>query len=157
MTTIAYRDGVLAADKKASHSGTAYRTTKLWRTKTHAMAVAGDLSVGIRFVEWFKNGQKGKCPLNSSTQMLVMDLESGKCWHWESPGIAMLIEDRFAALGSGSDLAIGAMSYGASAIEAVICASEWDNESGLGVNFARSRKARRKLESERRALQAPEA
>jgi hypothetical protein len=138
MTTVAWRDGVLAADRKGSLNGTGHRVTKLRRTKTHAIAFAGTVSTGIQFIDWFKGARDGECPLDRDTSAFVMDLETGKCEHWEN-GVPCPIEDKFAAIGSGMDLAIGAMSFGASAIEAVECASEWDNGSGLGINFARSR------------------
>lgn len=145
MTTIAWRDGVLCADKKASQDGSAYKTTKLFRTKTHALAFAGDLGMGLLFVKWWKGGREGECPLalemgqDDTTSVLVMNLDTGVCAQWESPGVAIAIEDSFCAVGSGQDLAVGAMSFGATAIEAVECACEWDNSSGLGYNYARSR------------------
>jgi hypothetical protein len=144
MTTIAWRDGVLCADKKASAGGTAYKTTKLFRTKTHALAVAGVLGVGIKFAEWWRSDRSEDCPLSTqedddnSTCILVMSLETGKAEFWEYPGVGIPVEDEFCAVGSGQDLAVGAMAFGATAIEAVECACEWDNSSGLGINYARS-------------------
>jgi len=140
MTTVAWKDGVLAADKKASQGGSGYRVTKLFRTKTHAIAFAGELGYGMQFVEWFKSDRSQDCPLTSDADVtvLVMSLETGTCVQWECPGVPIPIEDSFCAIGSGQDLAVGAMSFGATAIEAVECASAWDNASGLGLNYARS-------------------
>ena len=139
MTTVAWKDGVLCADKKASQGGSAYTTTKLYRSKSHALAFAGDLGIGIAFATWFNGDREGECPLNKHTDALVMDLETGKCDMWDDAAVPIPIEDKFAAIGSGQDLAVGAMAFGATAIEAVECASAWDNSSGLGLNYARSR------------------
>lgn len=147
ITTVAWRAGVLAADKKASSDGTAWRVTKLRRTKTHAIAFAGNVANGLQFIKWFSDSvrrEEYECPLNKETEALVMDLETGECEHWDCEGIPIPIEDKFAAIGSGAAFAIGAMSFGASAIEAVECASEWDNDSGLGVNYATSKVAEKR-------------
>lgn len=141
MTTIAWKDGVLAADRKMTYNGAGYKGTKLFRTKTHALAFSGDAGYGIKFVEWFRGDRTDPCPMDehADVNVLVMDLETGRCAQWEEPGVPIPIEDKFCAIGSGHDLAIGAMSFGATAIEAVECASEWDNNSGFGVNYATSK------------------
>jgi 20S proteasome alpha/beta subunit len=138
MTTIAWRDGVLVADKKASDGDTGTRVTKLLRTKKYAIAFAGNLGRGLMFAKWLSR-KEGKCPLDKDTDALVMDLDTGKCYQYESDGHPIPIEDRFASIGSGSGFALGAMSMGATAEEAVEVACEWDNCSGLGMNIARSR------------------
>lgn len=141
MTTIAWRDGILAADKKASEGDTGHRVTKLHRTKTHAIATAGGFGVGLLFVKWFPK-QEGECPLDDCTTALVMNLDTGQCWSWEEDGIPIPIEDKFTAIGTGQQFALGAMAFGATAVEAVEIANEWDNNSGLGINYATSRRAR---------------
>ena len=143
MTTIAWRNGVLAADRKGSEDNTAYRTRKLHRTGNYAIAFSGNAGCGMKFVKWF-NKKEGKCPLDKETNALVMDLTTGQCWKWDEEGWPHVVEDRFIALGSGGDIALGAMAMNASAIEAVEVASEWDNNSGLGINYAKSRKFRAK-------------
>ena len=141
MTTVAWKDGVLAADKKASDGDTGHRVTKLLRTKSHAIAFAGNFVVGRLFVKWYPC-KRGDCPLDEDTEALVMDLGTGECFEWGCDGFPILIEDRFTAIGTGAAFAIGAMAMGGTAIEAVEIASEWDNNSGLGINFARSRRNR---------------
>jgi len=142
MTTVAWRDGVLAADKKASEDETGFTVTKLFRAKSYAVAFYGDLSNGLLFVEWLKK-RRGECPLNKNTGALVMELDTGRCYQWEKGGVPLLVEDRFLSCGTGAAFAIGAMAMGATAIEAVEVASEWDNNSGLGINYAKARRIRK--------------
>jgi hypothetical protein len=144
MTTIAFKNGVLAADKMAASGDIPFKATKLFRTKTHAIAFAGEFAEGIAFVKWFPV-RDGKCPLKK-TDALVMDLETGVCSWWEGESEA-LIEDSMAAIGSGAGVALGAMSFGASAREAIECSSAWDTNTGLGCNYAKSKKARRRAKA----------
>jgi 20S proteasome alpha/beta subunit len=134
MTTVAWRDGVLAADKKGSVGNTGYRVTKLFKAKGHAIGFAGNQGVGLKFVDWWRAGKPGKCPLDDESEALVMDLATGRCYHYEEDGHPIPVEDKFASIGTGSDFAIGAMAAGATAVEAVKIASKWDNCSGLGIN-----------------------
>lgn len=133
MTTIVYRDGVIAADRQAETGGTVTRCTKLFRLEGFVIGVSGNLAVGIAFKRWFEGDQDGDCPLDDSTDALVMNTQTGVCEHWETPGIGIPVEDDFVAIGSGAELAYGAMEMGADAKKAIKVASKWDSSTGNGI------------------------
>lgn len=137
MTTIAWRQGVLASDCQASSGGLVTKATKLFSDQHFAIGVSGSLSHGLAFRRWFFQGMKGDCPLDDDTYALVMNLQTGECEQWETPGIGIPVEDEFAAIGSGREFAYGAMHMGADAQMAIIVASRWDASTGMGVQVFR--------------------
>lgn len=133
MTTIAWKRGILAADKKTTDGDLAHICTKMYRKKGYAIAFAGILQEGLEFLEWFDK-KEGKCPLKK-TDCLIMNLITGQCLHWEAKGkIAVPVEDECTAIGSGGAIAIGAMEAGATPQEAVRIASRRDPSTGYGVH-----------------------
>lgn len=143
MTTIAYRDGVIAADTRGTDDGYhpgIYRTQKLFVVGDgDIIGTAGDDSTGMVFVDWYgskKLGRRPKPPERLVTGeadfcCLVLTRE-GLFWYdkWCRPN---KIYDDFYAIGSGGSYAMGAMAHGASAEEAVKTAMRWDPNTGGDV------------------------
>lgn len=141
MTTIAWKSGVMVADKKATDGDLAHTCTKIYRKKGYAIGVAGILQEGLAFVEWFDKKQ-GKPPLKK-TDCLVMNLTTGTCTHWEAKcRVGVPVEDSCTAIGTGGALAIGAMEAGATPQEAVEIASKRDPSTGLGLQTIKSKAAK---------------
>jgi len=139
MTTIVYRSGVLAADRQATSGGIRNKCTKLFRANGYAIGVSGGLAFGLAFVRWFKGGRDSPCPLDEDTYALVMDIETGECEQWESPGIGIPIEQEYESIGTGASVAYGALTMGADARQAVKVASKWDVYTGLGVQVIKAK------------------
>jgi hypothetical protein len=143
MTTIAYKNGTIAADRQATDGGLRLETDeKLTQRGDMVYAVAGVLATGLMTVSWLLRnnhnpwGEEGECPMkddDDGTCVVTMDLRTGTVEVWEAPGYPMSVKDKFAAWGSGAPVAIGAMAAGADAVEAVKIASAWDEGTGLGV------------------------
>lgn len=138
MSTVAFRSGVLAADRQATSGGVVTKCTKLFRVSGYAIGVAGTLSSGTSFSRWFAGDQTGEIPLDQDSCALVMDLETGDCHLWESTGVVK-IEEEFEAIGSGSGIAYGALEMGADARQAVKIASKRDAYTGGGVQVMRAK------------------
>jgi len=146
MTTIAYRNGILAADKQATDGGIICKCTKLFTSNGHAIGVSGTLAFGIAFVKWFQGTRTSDCPLDEHTYALVMNLKTGECEEWEQPGIGIPVEAEFEAIGNGAGLAMGAMEMGADARKAVEVASKWSAYSGFGVQVIKMSKLQKRSE-----------
>ena len=57
LTTIAYNDGIMAADKLAvSGNGKHGRVTKIFKVNGHLVGIAGAMDVAIALLRWFENG-----------------------------------------------------------------------------------------------------
>lgn len=135
MTTIAYRDGVLAGDGRVTQSDMVVSsdTRKVHRLKDGRLfgwagtaAQAEELLVALR---------KGKeTPVLASLQALLISLDSGggssPTVSYYEDGVWRVEREKFYALGSGSAFALGAMDHGATAAEAVKIASKRDVSSG---------------------------
>lgn len=143
MTTIAYRDGILAADKQATDCGLAFAISKLWRLRRAGgdellLAACGNADAGLAMRDWYERGasredfpeiQKG----DDWCRLIVVTREGVKFFE-RLPYAIQPDPAPFMAWGSGRDFALGAMALGASAVEAVEIASRFDVHSGMGVD-----------------------
>lgn len=149
MTTIAYRDGILAADTKAY--GGLYRNSPGAKSKLHRIR-AGDLEgwiVGIStshvggdqlLLGWLEAG----APLPTSTSVkpehfsiLALNRSGEMFLAHDQLSLSGPITSDFYAVGSGDDFAMGAMGMGADAAQAVHIASRFDVHTGPDVTVLR--------------------
>lgn len=130
MTTIAYKDGVMAADTQATgdhHS----RVRKIERMADGTLVGAcGAWRACHAAIEWLRCGQEGKPPKMAGAWLLVVP-PNGKVYYAEETWPPFPTTSKLGAIGSGAPLAMGAMEAGASALEAVRIAAKHDgNTSG---------------------------
>lgn len=144
MTTIAYRDGVLAADTQVTAgdliAGTMRKVARIVRDDTVILvAGAGDQADVLKFIQWIKdNTPRDQFPGFYSPESkdnfcaIVVAQEQGA-----DPEVNMFWGDLyprpigadFRAFGPGRDFAYGAMAFGATAKQAVLVAGELDPHS----------------------------
>ena len=131
MTTIAYRDGVLAADgqRTATDVQIESRAIKIGRIGRLLFGAAGSAAWAWRYRTWVRCGALGEPPR----------CLTGSCGFLIGPddALCLLTEDgwersvaAFYAEGSGWQFALGAMAAGASAEEAVRAAARFDVHTG---------------------------
>lgn len=137
MTTIAYRGGILAADSLTTCNGLrdGYRQ-KIFRVGRVLVGGSGSSAVCLKFRDWVANGMKGDSPFSGAEggNGLVVSEAGVVCWSSSGP---ITVYAPFYSLGSGYEIALGAMDQGASAEEAVRAAIRWDTCSGGNVNVLR--------------------
>lgn len=136
MTTIAYRDGILAADTRAMVGGwkAAHSVQKVFAIKSdrgQIAACAGNYSSACAFIEWLRNPHNSRPGLAEDTSILVVEAID-KLRVYEGSG-DFPISAPFVALGSGMPPATAAMIMGASAKRAVEIASMLDDGTGADV------------------------
>lgn len=136
MTTIAFRDGVLAADTLVSWSGgRAGSLRKIVQGPEGALAGAcGTASFTWAFLRWFEEGESGAPPDRNKDDgdegMIVRP--NGVCEVYDCCGRHDLIGP-YVATGSGWKFALGAMFVGADAEGAVRAAMQHDVATGGDV------------------------
>lgn len=144
MTTIAYRDGVLAADTQVNNDGVRVGTVQKVhrRADGHMAAGSGDFSYTQRFIAWFLAGEQGDPPLpcrdgdqRDEGQGFIFR-PSGEIVCFEGSGPNTLTAPYWAQ-GSGRDFALGAMAHGAAAEEAVRAAMRHDVWTGGEITVLR--------------------
>lgn len=139
MTTITYRDGVMAADtlvtsgncRLGAHRKIGGRNGLLW-------GGCGDAAWCKRFRDWVATGLRGKLtkPPNERTGGMIV-LPDDKILMVHASGYELRDGLAFWADGSGADYALGAMQMGATADEAVRAAMAWDRATGGDVMVIR--------------------
>lgn len=141
MTTITYRDGVLAVDSQVTaHRIRVGSTTKAGRLpKGYRWAFAGSSQLMFAFAKWcersIENDDLSTWDENpprwsredDATGILVFP--DGKVSEYEGQGW-LRVEAPFLAWGSGEQIALGAMAAGKTASEALEIACEYDVFTG---------------------------
>lgn len=142
MTTIAYRDGILACDSLYSRGGWAMGVCqKVWKTcDGRLIGVCGDFAHALRLVHWLRQPESkrtGDRPtLDKDTGTVVEVMPNGKARYYEF-GHWHPQTNRYWAVGSGSIAALVAMDMGADATGAIKAAIRRDESSGGRVRSVR--------------------
>jgi hypothetical protein len=133
MTTIAFANGVLAADSLTSFGEIRGGiNTKIAKRGSILAAAAGTTALCQAFMDWFRAGMNGDPP--------AMKLDDFTAWgvlFYADDGIASLNEAGWERCrtplwtnGSGGEIALGAMGAGKSPEEAVRIAARFDKSTG---------------------------
>lgn len=143
MTTIAYRDGIIAADSRVTYGedGAAriHTCKKLFRkTITEGkkrfdviIATAGESSPGMVFVDWYGTGKPvPDIFLHLGGDFTCLVLRPDGLFEFDVYCRGDEVLDPFYAIGSGAKAALAAMACGKSAIEAVRIAARYDPYTG---------------------------
>ena len=139
MTTIAYRDGIMAADSRTTVDSEAggsrhFRCEKLYAVKGktgHAVAIvglAGESAPGLVFLDWYRSGAKtGDARLlDGEADFTALVLTRKGLFEYDKWCRGERVQERFYAIGSGAKAALGAMHMGADARKAVMVACRVD-------------------------------
>lgn len=129
MTTIAYRDGILAADTQmAADDLRCGEASKIMRQGRLLIGFCGKLSNFEAFRSWLVGGMEGRFRSEGGNVFILPP--SGPAIVWGDGDYPWRETSDFWALGSGERIAIGAMDAGATAEDAVRAAIRWDTSSG---------------------------
>lgn len=144
MTTIAYRDGILAADSWATFNTEAggsrrHLCTKLYRKRITegkktfdvVLGTAGESTPALLFVDWYGSGKPiPEMLIHHGGDFSVLILTPKGLFEADMMCRPDLILEPFYAVGSGAKAALAAMHCGKSAIEAVRIAAKLDPYTG---------------------------
>lgn len=133
MTTIAYKNGVIAADSCVSLQTEAggsrkFKCEKLYRKtigkgrskRQVIIALAGESFPGLMFLDWYGSGKEPPTQLiDGQADFTALVLTNEGLFEADAYCRPDKIIDQFYAVGSGAKAALGAMHAGASAKRAV--------------------------------------
>ena len=132
MSTIAYRDGILASDSLVTDGDRREGfMRKLFRLADNRMVgFVGDAGYMEQFLAWVDG--RGPCPDHEDgrTMEALIIAPSGAMTWVDNCGRRLAFDANYAALGSGAAYAYGALAFGASAEDAVRAAIVHDVHSG---------------------------
>ena len=139
MTTISYRDGILAADSAISY-GTYLNgeRCKITICKNYLVAMAGTAWLRNPLEEWvMRDCDPDDIPealLKHEDKFATLIIDREGIAHEFDNGHLMPIYADYTAIGSGGALALGPMAHGATAEQAVMAACRHDKSSGGPVS-----------------------
>jgi|TARA_Y100000296_G_C5170602_1_gene257085 ATP-dependent HslUV protease subunit HslV len=139
MTTVAFKNGFIAADTQAAdHSGLISHTSKLFRLSDSCVAgMAGCSRHAIRFIERLKEGKAGDDKIPDGDFLVLVVTPQSIVVYYEDELFDDYTPEKMWAIGSGRLIAMGAMAAGATAQDAVRIASKWDEGTGGDVEVMR--------------------
>lgn len=131
MTTIVYRDGIMAADTAIFDRGTYCGTgRKIARAPDGTLGGgAGAWGDVAALLDWIDTGAEGSPPKidGDAESEYLWARTNGDIW-WAGPGsLPTLVNSPWAAVGSGFRIAMGALAHGATAEQAVLICADLDN------------------------------
>lgn len=136
MTTIVYRDGIMAADSRVTTESEAgghitHHCVKLYRKAGSIVGLQGESSPGMLFLAWF--GSKSPPPaalMESEADFCALVLNRKGLFEYDkwcnAEPVLMPRHRAYHAIGSGAKAAFGALAMGASARRAVAVACMFD-------------------------------
>lgn len=139
MTVLAWDGKTLAADKLCCFGPTKGTVTKIFRCHHELIGIAGNLSVGMETIDWYRSGAvPADYPAANRTAeggaSLIVIRGDRTAWKYESSPFPFKMEGAFVAFGSGDESAMCAMECGADARRAVEVASKYNSTCGNGVD-----------------------
>lgn len=145
MTVIVWDGKTLAADRQATENGVLHTITKIrkitkGKNKGWLIGNAGVAASGALLMDWFEAGADPKNfpyeyqKTDGLHAALVAISPEGKIHKFEHLPIPIVFEDGFYAMGSGKDMAIGALAMGADAVGAVEVVCTYESECGVGID-----------------------
>lgn len=144
MTTIAYKDGQVAADTQETSDYVKNRGPKLVRLPCGGVAGGAGDSVQVqRALNWLEK-PRGKAPKLLDAQILVA-YGDGRIGYFNDPKWTFVPVYGVFAIGSGSQAAFAAMNhYGATAEQAVLAAASVDPNTSAPVDVYRVEPVKRR-------------
>jgi len=148
MTTIAYRNGILAADSMitaGSRIVTSTNATKIVRLSDGRLfGHCGQMRHMKPLVAYLEGKSERYPDMEKDATAIVVHPDGRVELHFgRHPDEAFAEDAEFYAIGSGSELALGAMAVGATSIEAVHAAIRFDTCSGGDVKHLELQQVRR--------------
>ena len=143
MTTIACSQKEIACDLQFTLNNTVITKgkTKIYKVKPHELHCNEEFLVGFAgiasdisdLMDYYTSPDLYKTPPKSRGLTGLALTKSGKIFVFDSPLSWVRIDAKFAAIGSGSQVAYGALHVGATPKEAVEAASKVDVYTGCGI------------------------
>ena len=144
MTTIACRDGEMAADTQCTGDYTLRMQKIMQLADGSIVGMAGSVSEAYAAASWLANGSQGEPPKFKGASLLILKPDAS-LWMADNAFPAFPLLDKMAAIGSGAQAAMVAMQQGATAAAAVKVAAKIDPYTSEPIQLlALERKPRRK-------------
>lgn len=138
MTVIAWKNGIIAADRCSCRGDTRFEVQKLHRIHGAVVAGTGATDYVEAMLHWWRGGADPaafpeKYQSTPDYAILVVAKDGHVCTYDRTP-FPIWLRGPYGAMGSGREFAIGAMAAGATAEEAVMIAAKHGESIGFGCD-----------------------
>lgn len=135
MTVIVYKNRILASDSLVTVDDLRlYNTKKIIKTKDGFLAGAsGENDFCLKFLSWVDTKRRAKPPKIDDNSGLMITSD-GEVRYYSDYGYD-IVEDEYIAIGSGQQIALGALYMGATAEEAVAASIKHISNCGYPVQI----------------------
>ena len=132
MTTIAYRNGVMAADSFETWENDIIHACarKLHKFGHTIIGIAGDIEAGTEAAIWYADQSKEKPTYDSEDDFELLILNPTGLFSMGRRLVPLMVRTPYCAIGTGAAIATGALFAGADAATAVKAASKHDPFTG---------------------------
>lgn len=138
MTTIVFKNGVLAGDTLISCDTVTGEMTKIAKCENFVGGGSGNVVDVSKFLDWVEKGADFEALPKFSDSFRGMLIDKNYALRWVyMEGVSRPVEAPFFAVGSGQEVAKGAFITGATAEEAVQAAIHIDPYTGGHVDVLR--------------------
>jgi hypothetical protein len=139
MTTIVYKNGVLAADRQINWKNKIFaQATKIFINQNIAYGMCGTITACGEFAKFINGFEFDKEIFHKEDHKdfdaIVIDVKTREVSIYDTSLIKETMEAEFFCLGSGGDIAIGALLMGATPRQAIECAAKIDQSTGDQIN-----------------------
>ena len=144
MTTIAYRNGIVAADTlcRDDEFEQKYYRRKIRVFPDAVIAESGEDRWIDTFYAWWGAGRQHPAPRIPKGQIgMIVVYRDGRVEMWADAHYGLPITEPYCATGTGGAMAMGAMFMGASAADGVRAAMQHDNDTRGRITIGDVRKA----------------
>jgi hypothetical protein len=141
MTVIAWDGQCLAVDRQATYGEASYEIdkSKMLPITGEVLAIVGNATAGMAMMAWYEAGaDPDKFPqvaIGENGASLIVASQPGKLKYYQDSGYPIQVLDSMRGFGNGSEFALGAMMFGATAEAAVRMACCRINGCGMGVDI----------------------
>lgn len=130
-TIIATKEGVWGDTKCGCNVN--FKTQKIFRIGSSVVGGCGGLANIYRFVEYMKTGEKPEWDDESGFE--AIEVKADGMWCWDKELVPLKIREKYYAVGSGAQYAIGAMDAGATPKAAMLIVSKRDDSTNAQIEF----------------------
>jgi len=119
VTTIAFRDGVMAADSMECDDAQKWQCVKLFRARAAVIGLAGDSVNSLIFLDWYRDRKNPAPERDTDHSFEALVASAAKLELWTELLRPQIISADYYAIGSGASVALGCMYGGSDAYTAV--------------------------------------
>lgn len=143
MSIVCWDGKTIAADRITTSGSLKFKGSKMRRLPNgDIVAWTGSTMGGIAMANWWESGaDPNTFPPSQKTEdwSRLIVVSKGKVFSYEQAPVKIPEDNGFMAWGSGQDFAMGALAFGATAVEAIKVASRLCVTCGMGIESFRVR------------------